>query len=91
MKPDPRHALRARTLIHHADPRIDHELQRLKPRPVSPDEAYWQAALRIAQQDERRELARRQPVAYTIGYALGWTAMLAIPAGLLWLFWLVFN
>ena len=85
------HIIRARTLIHHDDPRIARELARTRPRTASPDEAYWQAALRIAKQDERRELARRQPVAYTIGYALGWTAMLAIPAGLLWLFWLVFN
>ncbi|QOS58496.1 hypothetical protein [Thermobifida fusca] len=81
------HIIRARTLIHHDDPRIARELARTRPRTASPDEAYWQAALRIAKQDERRELARRQPVAYTIGYALGWTTMLAIPAGLGWLLW----
>src|SRR5690606_3230307 len=79
--------LRARHLVDHADPRIDHALTRMRTRPTSPDEAYWQAALRVAKQDERRELAQRHPVAYTIGYALGWTTMLAIPAGLGWLRW----
>lgn len=79
--------LRARHLVDHADPRIDHALTRMRTRPASPDEAYWQAALRVARQDERRELAQRHPVAYTIGYALGWTTMLAIPAGLGWLLW----
>src|SRR5690606_17452610 len=79
--------LRARHLVDHADPRIDHALTRMRTRPASPDEAYWQAALRVAKQDERRELAQRHPVAYTIGYALGWTTMLAIPARLGWLLW----
>src|SRR5690606_25328026 len=63
--------LRARHRVDHADPRIDHALTRMRTRPASPDEAYWQAALRVAKQDERRELAQRHPVAYTIGYALG--------------------
>jgi len=72
--------LRARHLVDHADPRIDHALTRMRTRPASPDEAYWQAALRIAKQDERRELAQRHPVAYTIGYALGCLTLLAVPA-----------
>ncbi|ALA06399.1 hypothetical protein P1312_029 [Thermobifida phage P1312] len=72
--------LRARHLVDHADPRIDHALTRMRTRPASPDEAYWQAALRVAKQDERRELARRHPVAYTIGYMLGCLTLLAAPA-----------
>ena len=72
--------LRARHLVDHADPRIDHALTRMRTRPASPDEAYWQAALRIAKQDERRELAQRHPTAYTIGYTLGCLTLLAAPA-----------
>src|SRR5690606_33915251 len=83
----PERLLRARHLVDHADPRLDHALTRMRTRPAPPHDAHWQAALRVAKQDERRELARRQPVAYTIGYALGWTTMLAIPAGLGWLLW----
>ena len=74
------HIIRARTLIHHDDPRIARELARTRPRTASPDEAYWQAALRVAKQDERRELAQRHPVAYTIGYTLGCLTLLAAPA-----------
>jgi type IV secretory pathway VirB3-like protein len=81
------HELRARTLVAKDDPRIRRALWGIPPkeRPVSPDAAYWQAALVVAHRDAREEIARKQsPGCYRAGYALGILLVLSTIAGAVW-------
>lgn len=60
----------AKLLVERQDPRIDTELARMRSHPASPDAAYWQAALQLAERDTRTEELVRSP-AYGCGYLLG--------------------
>ncbi|QBI56780.1 hypothetical protein [Streptomonospora litoralis] len=87
------HTLRARTLVEYEDPRIGRALRRLpaRKRPASPDAAYWEAALVVAERDARAEQARRaSPGCYRIGYLGGYVVAAAVLLGLIAaLVWLV--
>ncbi|WP_017602347.1 hypothetical protein [Nocardiopsis lucentensis] len=81
------HDLRARTLISRGDPRIHHALRQIphSQRPASPDAAYWQAALLVAQRDARTETTRRtNRGCYRAGYTTAALIMLACAAGIVW-------
>lgn len=81
------HDLRARTLISREDPRIARALAAIPhdQRPASPDAAYYQAALIVAERDARAEIARRHsPIGYRIGRGAAVLLIIVAAAGIIY-------